>query len=272
MIELALLGDPVAHSLSPALHQAWLQEAGLQGRYRLVQVPAVEVREDPEALRRRLAPFQGVNLTVPLKELGARCADRLAPDAARTGACNTLVRTDAGWLGDNTDLEGFRRAVLDAGGRLDGVAVVLGAGGAARAVVGALLPSARRVVVLNRTPGRARALGGESGSLVDFEAVCSEADLVVVAVSGPGNEAIRSLSLDRLPVDALWMDLNYWCDDPPHREALQARGNPFDDGLAMLLHQGALAFERFTGVRPSLEVGRRAFKHRSGLGYDSAGG
>lgn len=254
------------------LHHAWLAEAGLQGRYRLVQVGLDQVGHDPQRLRERLAGFAGVNLTVPLKQLGARCADRLTPDAARVGACNTLVRSDEGWLGENTDLEGFRRAVLDAGGALDGTAIVLGAGGAARAVVGALRPTAARIVVLNRSVERAAALGVEAGPLSAFSEVAGAADLVVVAVSGGGVRAIQGLSLHGLPNRALWMDLNYWCADPPHREALRTRGNPFDDGLSMLLHQGALAFERFTGVRPSLAAGRQAFRDSGALGYDSAGG
>lgn len=252
----------MAHSRSPALHGAWLAHHGLTGRYRLERVALDDVHDDPRHLRERLAPFHGVNLTVPLKELGARCADHLTPDAARLGACNTLVRGPGGWEGWNTDLEGFRRSVRDAGCRLDGTVVVLGAGGAARAVVGALVPTAR-VVVLNRTEARARvlveALGAHAwGPLEAFGSWTP--DLVVVAVSGPGNPAIAGLALDHLPPRALWMDLNYWCDDPPHRAALEARGNPFDDGLGMLLHQGALAFERFTGVAPVLEVGRRALR------------
>lgn len=244
----------------------------MTGQYRLVRVPLDQVAGDPDALRSRLQGFDGVNLTVPLKEIGARCADRLSPDATRIGACNTLVRRGEHWEGFNTDLEGFRRAVLDAGGRLDGQVVVLGAGGAARAVVGALGPTAQRIVVLNRTESRARALGVAWGPLEAFGAHVTDADLVVCAVSGPGLPAIRALSLDGLPPTALWMDLNYWCADPPHAAALSARGNPFDDGLGMLLHQGALAFEHFTGVRPALEVGRRALRHLGALGYDSAGG
>lgn len=258
----AVAGHPVAHSRSPALHEAWYRALGIEARYVRVDVDPAALPPDPGP--HLLARFDGlglggVNLTVPLKEACLDAVAHLDPAARRAGAINTLVRREDGWHGSNTDLEGFRRAAIEAGADLTGKAVVLGAGGAGRAVAAALLPTAAQVVLLNRSVEKARsvadALGGGLVTGPYDPAPLRDADLIVVAVSGPGRPAIQGLDPQCVPTKAVWMDLNYWDPDPPHQRVLSARGVRCDRGFRMLLHQGALAFEQFCGRVPPLDVG-----------------
>ncbi|MCA9300539.1 MAG: NAD(P)-binding domain-containing protein, partial [Phycisphaerales bacterium] len=153
---------------------------------------------------------------------------------------------------------------------------VLGAGGAARAVaVGAADAGAARVVVLNRTEARARSVAEaleracpttriEAAPLGGFADVARRADVVVMTVSREGLSAIRALDPSFVRADATWIDLNYWDPDPPHLAGLQRRGVRVQDGLPMLIHQGALAFRAFTGAPAAPEVARRVLTGRIG--------
>ena len=256
----AVAGHPVAHSRSPALHHAWYEALGIDASYGRVDVDPASLPDGPQLLQRfDQLGLSGVNLTVPLKQLCMEAVVTLDPAAHLAGAINTLVREPDGWHGSNTDVEGFRRAAVDAGADLAGHTVVLGAGGAGRAVLAALLPSAARLTLLNRTVDTARSVAAALGGGIEVGPIrpgaLRGADLVVVAVPGPGRSAIAGLELPELAPNAVWMDLNYWDPDPPLRPLLTQRGVRFDPGFRMLLHQGALAFERFCGCRPPLDVG-----------------
>jgi shikimate dehydrogenase len=262
MIRTGLLGHPVAHSRSPALHRAWFAETGIPGRYELHDLPP----DTPGDVLLRIADergLTGVNLTVPLKTRVMPHLAACSPRARRLGAVNTLVRDETGWRGRNTDVDGFS-AELRALHVQPGPAVVLGAGGAARAVVLALQEAGwPAITVLNRSPGRTRsliaALRGErpleGGPLSCFADVAPSARLVVNTTSGPARAAVASLDAGILAPSCAWIDLNYWMIDPPWIATLRDRGHEVGTGHRMLVHQGVAAFEAFTGVRPDPAVG-----------------
>lgn len=263
----AILGNPVAHSLSPAIQNAALRAAGLDARY----VAIVCRREDVAPVMRTLARAGGGgNVTLPHKRRAAAALDDAAPAVARTGACNTFWGGGARIRGDNTDVEGARRAVraLLAGPARGARVLLAGAGGGARAAVAALIDEdAAEVRVVNRTLARARAMAGEAGDarvrvVSDARALEGRAfDLVLNATSlGLGRHDPPAIDLDRLgPVGAV-MDMVYTPSAPPLAEAARARGIPAMDGGEMLLRQGAAAFELWWGREAPLSAMREALK------------
>ena len=250
----AVLGWPVAHSLSPLLHGFWLRRMRLPGRYDALPVP-------PDALAatlRRLPGegFRGVNLTLPHKEAAFALCDR--PDAAarRTGGLNTLVfGSDGAISGLNSDCPGFRDALL-ASGKITpaatrrGAAVVLGAGGAARAVAVALEELGYAPVwLVNRGQARAERAAEELGgvaraaALTRLPALLEEAAILVNATSlGMTGQPPLDLALDPLPRAALVADIVYVPLHTPLLRRAMARGNPVMDGLDMLMHQAVPGF------------------------------
>ncbi len=264
-----ILGDPVAHSRSPAMHNAAFRVLGLDWCY----VPLHVVPARLEAALRGLAAlgFVGTNVTIPHKEAVARLVDELTPAARAIGAVNTLtVQADGRLQGDNTDAGGALAALAEAGVEVAGRrAVVLGAGGAARAVAYALCGAGAYVVLANRTPARATALaaalaphaaGLEAIALSDAAALqrsIAQAALLVNATSAgmhPGPEVSPLPDGVRLEPHLAVMDLVY----APRRTRLladaAAAGCRTVEGLRMLVHQGALAFERWTGRPAPLDV------------------
>lgn len=254
-----LMGWPVSHSRSPRLHNWWIARYGVDGVY----VPLAVKPDDLESALRALPKlgFAGCNLTIPHKEGALAVMDRVDDIARRVGAANTVVVEPGGRLwGSNSDVFGFAESLKgDAPGwRPDsGDAVVLGAGGAARAVVVALQDLGARIVVLNRTRLRAEDLAREFGCAVadwdDRTRVLAGAGLVVNTTSqGMTGEPPLDLALDRLPPQAVVCDVVYAPLRTPLLEAAAARGNPTVDGLNMLLHQARPGFELWFGVRPEV--------------------
>ncbi len=260
----ALLGHPVAHSGSPALHNGWFAAHGIDGVYVALDVdPALGPRL-VDALR--VLPLAGANLTVPFKEAVVGSLDRLDGRAHAAGVVNTLVReSDGSWTGHNTDGDGFVDGITEAGHPpVEGErAVILGAGGAGRGIAAGLVARGMDVVLLNRTLARAEraadALRGlRSGASVQagaldadtFRAVVSDAALVVQATAGPGAALVARFEVGAVPRSALWVDINYWMDAPPCWEALAQRGIARQDGRPMLRRQAARAFRLWTGVDP----------------------
>jgi len=264
-----VIGHPIAHSRSPLIHRHWLDPSGIAGSYEAIDVA-------PDALpacieRLRQGEFVGGNVTIPHKEQAARLCDDLDTGAATIGAVNTLSTTASGasvvLRGDNTDLYGFT-ANLDqeapGWSNNPGPAVVIGAGGAARAVVVAL--AQRRfepIHILNRTPARAAMLARElserlSSTLLP-EALSTLSGVapttrLFVNTSAMGMEGSQDsqLPLDTLPPDALVTDIVYAPLRTPLLLAAAARGLRTVDGLGMLLHQAVPGFERWFGVRPEV--------------------
>ena len=266
----ALLGWPVGHSLSPALHNRWFAEAGLDAVY--VALPTAP--NDGLALLDavRALGLAGVNLTAPHKTSLFAAVEALTPAARATGAVNTLCHRDGRWWGDNTDAQGFVDAhARQLAGRWSETDVaILGAGGAAAAVAaGVLSAGARSIRVAARRPAAAQAVAerllagraalGRPEVSIGVRSWGPEAlagaGLVVVA-TGHGGEEVGAAWGEVLAPGALVADLNYWHTGPGLRATAATLGHPVTEGSGMLLHQAAAAFEAWTGVRPALSVGR----------------
>jgi shikimate dehydrogenase len=257
---LGVLGWPVRHSRSPAMHNAALRFRGLTAwRYQLLPVAPELFEETVPALPQ--AGFRGANVTIPHKEHALELADTATKRARAIGAANTLLFDDAGQIhADNTDAPAIVALLPFApAGR---TALVLGAGGSARAAVWALLDGgASDVMVWNRTAERARALCAELGGRA--VEVAEQADLLVHCTSSGLDGSERMFDQLPLGVDALRryacvVDLVYGDGRTPLTRAARARSLPVIDGLELLVAQGALAFELFTGVPAPVDVMRLA--------------
>jgi shikimate dehydrogenase len=283
-VHVAVLGYPVGHSRSPAMHNAAFRELGLDWRYEAIEVEP----ERFEALVRELPGrgFAGANVTVPHKLRALAAADSSSAVARAVGAANTLVF--AGEISaDNTDVEGFTRALRDrAPGAPAGMrALVLGAGGSARAVVyGLLRQGAARVDVWNRHPERALSLVEElsahaaTGQLrMVPEPSAGEADLLVnttsvgMVVDKPSPRAADDFKQLHISADnwgdvQLVVDLVYRDEDTPLIKQAEAQGITHVDGFDILVHQGAASFEIWTGKEAPLEAMRRGARRRENYG------
>ena len=260
MTRLGVCGWPVAHSRSPQMHNAALRAAGLDGwRYLRLPVPPDLFAETVRALP--AAGFRGVNVTIPHKEAALALADEASGPACEIGAANTLTFEDGRILAENTDAPGFLEALprAPAGER----ALVLGAGGSARAVVWALVRAgAADVAVWNRTPERARALAADLGATA-VERITDVPPLVVNCTSiGLLDEAdpFKALPLgaDSLGAGSLVVDMVYRAGGTRLLEAARTRGARVVDGLEILVAQGAASFERWTGLEAPREAMREA--------------
>jgi shikimate dehydrogenase len=260
---LGVLGWPVAHSRSPAMHNAALAAVGLgDWRYQLLPVPPELFAETVRALPG--AGFRGVNVTIPHKQSALALAHEATERATAIGAANTLTFEAGRIVADNTDAPALIAGLpFPAAGRS---ALVLGAGGSARAAVWALLDAgADDVRVWNRTPERAERLCAELGGTPVTAA--APADLLVHCTSSgldASSPMFKSLpvSADDLVRYSCVVDLVYSRTDTPLVEAALARSISVLDGLEILVGQGALSFERFTGVPAPVEVMRAAARAR----------
>jgi shikimate dehydrogenase len=262
------MGWPVMHSRSPALHNYFFKQYGLAGTY----VPLAISPERLEPALRALAPlgFAGCNLTIPHKERALAIVDGVDDAARRIGAIScVVVRPDGSLWGTNNDVHGFARNILQhqPGWRADaGPAVVIGAGGGARAVVYSLVErGAREIRLVNRTRARADTLAREFGSSVtphdwkERQRALEGAAMVVNTTSqGMIGQPALDLSLDALPSTALVVDIVYIPLETPLLAAARDRGNATVDGLGMLLHQACIAWRLWFGLDPEVTPELRA--------------
>ncbi len=258
-----VMGWPVGHSRSPMLHNFWLERAGIDGVYVPLAVPPDRIESALRALP--ALGFAGVNVTIPHKEAVFAAVDEADSIARRIGAVNTVfVRRDGALAGTNTDVFGFIEALRSRLGGWSGAgaaAVVLGAGGAARAVVAALQDEgAGEIRLVNRTRPRADALAAGFGAPVaaldwaEREAALDGAGLLVntTALGMNGGEPL-DIALDSLPVGAVVNDIVYTPLETPLLAAARKRGCRAVDGLEMLLHQARPGFAGWYGVEPSVD-------------------
>ena len=257
-----LIGHPVIQSLSSALHQTALDEVGIDARYEPLDVPLISLAETIEALRGD--DYLGANITVPYKERVAPMVDRLTDEAQATGAVDTITREGPRLIGHNTDVIGFRAALDNLIGRqkMPKNAVIIGAGGGARAAVYTLITNAfQRVIVFNRHLHRAEGLirhFGRSASHMELRAMpwhesVIEAELaktkVLINASAVSDAAATSpIPAELLAPDLLVLDLMFWpAETRLMRDARAAGAAEVQNGDMMLLHQTAAAFNLWTG-------------------------
>jgi shikimate dehydrogenase len=257
-----LIGHPVAQSLSGALQQAALDEQGIDAVYEPLDVPLAELAERIEELRGD--DYLGANITVPYKERVAPMVDRLTDEAHATGAVDTITREGSRLVGHNTDVIGFRAALDELVGRqkMPKAAVIIGAGGGARAAVyGLITASFQRVIVFNRHLHRAEALVrhfGRSAAHMELRAMpwhesVIEAELaktkVLVNASAIADAATQSpIAAELLPAELLVLDLMYMpAETQLMKDARAAGATEVRNGDLMLVHQTAAAFDLWTG-------------------------
>jgi shikimate dehydrogenase len=310
-LRLAVIGDPIAHSLSPIMHTVALKAAGLEGSYEAIHVPAAQLATVVRQLKNE--GYTGFNVTIPHKEAMLEYVDHCDELVTRVGALNTVVRRGDEFVGYNTDVTGFRRILERFLFRVSGrdrdlsspqhpafktrTAIVLGAGGAARAVVAAIAEYFGRIVVANRSLERAQRafwrFWEESSSLqrregthavmranesrtvitiipltaADLAPLLSEASLLVNATS-VGMDAPNQSPLPMgvsLPAHITVCDLVYSPLDTALLRQARAADCQTIDGLQLLVAQGADAFELWTGVRPDERVMHKALSAFLGL-------
>ena len=267
---ITLLGHPVAHSISPRFQQAALDALGIDARY---EAWDIEPEDLPSAIERlRSGDLLGANVTVPHKVAAMRLVDHPDALAERVGALNTIINRDGILHATNTDVAGIQRALATAGVDVAGADVVLlGAGGAARAVVVAMREAGvRRLTIANRTPANALALAEVAGDGIDtryapldaadgsFRRAVREARVVVQSTSigmrhGPA-EAETPVPADLFVAGQVAFDLVYVPEETPFLRAAAEAGATPVGGLNMLIGQGAEAFRLWTGQEPPIEV------------------
>lgn len=263
-----VIGHPVAHSKSPRLQRHWLNTYGITGYY----VPMDVAPDDLEQVLRTLpkAGFVGVNVTIPHKEAVLALADQVTDRATLIGAANTLTfRPDGGFIADNTDGYGFIENLREGAPDWDptaGVAAVLGAGGAARAVISSLIDAGvPEILLTNRTRARSDALREDFGprvQVIDWVQAgnaVEDAALVVntTSLGMVGNPELR-VPLDGLHRGQVVTDLVYAPLQTHLLAEAEEAGCTTVDGLGMLLHQAVPGFERWFGTRPAVDTATRA--------------
>ncbi len=260
-VRLGVCGWPVAHSRSPVMHNAALAEMGLHDwRYQRLPIPPDALADTVRALER--AGFRGVNVTIPHKEAALALADTASDTARAVGAANTLTFSAGRIEADNTDVGGLLDALSPTGRDPRGKrALVLGAGGAGRAAVHALVRAGADVMIWNRTARRAERLARELGGRAVTGA--EPADLIVQCTSVGLQDPDEPFK--RLPIDAdtfeagtCVVDLVYRADGTNFLAAARSGGADVIDGLEILVSQGALSLERWTGRPPPREAMRGA--------------
>lgn len=236
-----IAGQPVTHSLSPVIHNAWLQAGDIDGAY-MPFAPKDATGFDTLVAAGRAGLVQGLNVTAPFKEQAFALADQASDAAKATGSANILVFEDGRVLADSSDGVGVLYALAEQAPDLNlkgAVVVMLGAGGAARAGAGALIEAGASIRILNRSRDRAEALAADLGPSVTVadEAALAEADLVINALS-----VQPAIDLSALKSTAVVMDMTYKPVVTPFLTAARARGLTTVDGLAMLIGQATPSF------------------------------
>jgi len=262
-VRAGVIGWPVAHSLSPLMMEAWLEAAGMRGSYERIPAP-------PEGLKACIARlsedgYSGVNITLPHKEAALTLADEASAAAKTVGAANILVFGGGKMIADNSDITGVQAALDEAGWQGgERAAVLIGAGGAARAALYVLRQAGVPVRIVNRSPDRARTLAAALGCKADIftleeaDRALEDASLVINATSlGLAGQPPLTLSLSGVASNAAVFDMVYTPLETPLLAAARSAGLRAVDGLSMLIGQAPPAFEAFFGTPPPDSVAVR---------------
>lgn len=250
MIRLAVLGDPVAHSRSPAIHTAALAAAGIEGGYEARRVNGEGLRRACDEVRH--GHLDGANITMPHKAEAALLADRLSPVGERSGSVNTWYRDAGRVVGTSTDGAGIIYALDQAGISADLPPLILGAGGAAAAALLAL--EERRPMIAARRPEAAHALVDRLAIEVEVVPWAQAMPDALVVNATPLGMAGESLPPGVVAGAAALLDMAYGSEPTPATVQARRRGIPVADGIAMLVGQAAASFELWTGIDPDRAV------------------
>ncbi len=256
----AVLGNPISHSKSPRMHNYWLKQNKLNGYYIPIKV---ELENFEETIRVLVSMgFSGVNVTIPHKLSALKIADESSSTAQYIGAANTLTFTQENKIyADNTDAYGFINNIkckYPDWNPKKGTSVVLGAGGASRAVIAALLSEgSKKIIVLNRTIEKAEALKKDYDNKITVESwkninevAASSSNIINTTSLGMNNESLISINPNAIPETALVSDLVYTPLETNLLKMAKNRGSRTVDGLGMLIHQGVPGFEAWFGQKP----------------------
>lgn len=268
----AVIGDPVSHSLSPVIHRGWMEDHGIEAAYDAIRVAAPDLPEALASFGRE--GFGGLNVTLPHKEAALSLSASRGPGAALVGAANTLsFKTGAGWHADNTDLSGFETSLAHAGladpaplPKDDRPALVLGAGGASRAVAVALARQGRAAIFCNRSVPRAEALAALYRSLAGPEGACRATAVPLEGLGAAMKSCafmVNATSLGHSGASVAWekgegrlaYDLSYGAAGAAFLAPARAAGWRTADGLGMLVAQAAGAFAIWFGTEPDFGKG-----------------
>ena len=263
-----LIGAPIAHSASPAMHERAAEALGLRGHYQLIEIAgadAAELRMLLEGVRR--LGFAGVNVTYPYKEAVVPLLDELAPGAAAMGAVNTVVVSDRRLIGHNTDTTGFARAVAPLLGASGNGVAVIGAGGVGKAIAFALASlNVSDIRIFDSDPARAGALAALLQASGGVKVVTNLEDALRGATGLVNATPVGMLPDRGTPVPAALLHENLWVADAvysplitPLLAAARDKGARIMTGRELAIYQAADAFELFTGLAPSTEVMGEAF-------------
>jgi shikimate dehydrogenase len=256
----AVLGNPISHSKSPRMHNYWLKKNQINGYYMPIKVKLGDFEKTIKSLISM--GFSGVNVTIPHKLSALEIADESSETAQSIGAANTLIFTKEKKIyADNTDAYGFIRNIKSKFPNWDpkkGASVVLGAGGASRAVIAALLSEgSRKIIVLNRTIEKAEELKIEFNNKISVESwshldeiVASSSNIINTTSLGMNNETFVPIDPKSIPKEALVSDLVYTPLKTKLLKLGQDRGSKTVDGLGMLMYQGIPGFEAWFGQTP----------------------
>lgn len=263
-----VVGDPISHSLSPKLHGYWLDKYGINGDYKAFHVTPEKLPDFIAGLKEN--GINGLNITVPHKEQVLTLVDHVDKRARKIGAVNTVYfDKNQRLVGSNTDGIGFLAHLKQSTKKwsaTSGPVVIIGAGGAARAVLVSLLDDGvSEIKLTNRTKSRADNLSAELNDprvkVIDWDnremALVGASLLVNVTTLGMTGQPELELSLDELPLGATVYDIVYAPLETNLLKGARRRGNECIDGLGMLLHQAAPGFEAWFGIKPSVDAGLR---------------
>ncbi|OAF09401.1 shikimate dehydrogenase [Bradyrhizobium centrolobii] len=263
-----LLGAPIAHSASPAMHERAAEALGLRGHYQLIEIAGADAAQLSTLLEgvRRLG-FAGINVTYPYKEAVVPLLDELAPGAAAMAAVNTVVVRDSRLIGHNTDTTGFARAVAPLLAPSNNAVAVIGAGGVGKAIAFAL--ASRNVAdirIFDSEPGRAEKLASLLVARSGARVALSVEDALDGATGLVNGTPVGMLPNREMPVPATLLHERLWVADAvysplitPLLAAAQAKGARIMTGRELAIYQAADAFELFTGLAPSTDVMGEAF-------------
>lgn len=267
----AVIGDPIAHSLSPFMHETWFREHGIDAAYISVHVEPANLQKAIDSLRTLGA--SGFNVTLPHKQAVIPCLDGIDETAMEMNAVNTVSFDGKKYTGSNTDGDGFVQSLLACGPEKNAPVLVIGAGGAARGISFALKRAGfSDVTITNRTYRRAEELAEETGSspmlMANAEAGLGDFKTIIQTTSvGLAEDEALPISLEHLNSESLVTDIIYNPLMTHFLKTAEEKGCRILNGVGMFVYQGAIAFEKWTGIRPETEKMIQLITNKLGGNY-----